>query len=341
MKKFVSVLLLVSLLTSFTGCVGETTHTATLTAMGTVMEITVFNTSKGNSAEVADDMVQCIKNLDKLWDTKEENSEISLINSAVGGTEIEVSHHTAKIIAMGIDAYEKTDCLFDIRVQPFISLWGFDTGEYGVPDKEDIRLACEIVVSSKITVSTDNNRVVKTDGTQITLGGIAKGYLGDRLLDIATSKDTCAMLSLGGNIVLCGNKPDGSMWRVGVKNPYDADTLACTFETDGNKSVVTSGGYERYFEYSGKTYHHIIDPATGYPAESDLISVTVVGNDGVACDYLSTALYIAGRKKAVEFAKQNNDFQYIFITEDNEIYVTDGLVNVEACSPYQLKSVHR
>lgn len=341
MKKFVSVLLLVSLLASFTGCGFDEPHSVTLTAMGTVMEITVFNTSGGNKTEIADEMIQCITRLDKLWDTKDENSEISKINSADGDTKIQVSTDTAKIIAKGMGAYETTEYLFDIRVQPYVSLWGFDTGEYGVPDEEDIYVTRQIVNESNITVSQDYTWVRKTTGTQITLGGIAKGYLGDELSDIAIVDETCAMLSLGGNIVLCGNKPDGSLWSVGVKNPHNTESLACTFETKGDKSIVTSGGYERYFEYLGEEYHHIIDPVTGYPAESDLLSVTVIGRDGVACDYLSTALFIAGRKKAVEFAKKNNDFDFIFITENNKMFVTDGVKSLEPSAAFEVKLIDR
>ncbi len=340
MKKIVSVLICLSLLTSFVGCGSNSTHNVTLTAMGTVMEITVFNTSKSKAKAITDEMTECINRLDELWDTKNEKSEVSLINSSEANEKIPVSYDTGKIIALALGANQSTEYFFDITVQPYMTLWGFDTGEYGVPKEEEIHYARGIVNDSRITVGTDYSWVRKTEGTEITLGGIAKGYLGNELMAIATVDDTCAMLSLGGNIVLCGNKPDGTLWSVGVKNPHNPQKLACTFETIGNKSVVTSGGYERYFEYSGETYHHIIDPVTGYPAQSDLLSVTVIGNDGTACDYLSTALFVAGRKKAVELIKKHNDLDFILVT-DKRIFVTEGIEPKDVSAEYSVKLIDR
>ena len=132
------------------------------------------------------------------------------------------------------------------------------------------------------------------------------------------------VVSLGGNIVLCGDSPNGK-WTVGVRDPEDESKLICEVKLDGNRSVVTSGAYERYFEYNGKKYHHIIDPSTGKPAETDILSVTVIGENGTECDALSTALFVFGYEKAVDFSKKTNSFGFIIIKNDRSVYVSDNI----------------
>ena len=147
------------------------------------------------------------------------------------------------------------------------------------------------------------------------------------ILEIAKENGICGIVSLGGNIVLCGENEEKGFWSVGVKDPDNSSEIVCSFECGGNLSVVTSGAYERYFEIEGKAYHHIIDPETGKPAESDLKSVTVIGENGALCDAYSTSLFVMGKNKAVEFIKENNDFEYVLITADNEIICSDGVKN--------------
>lgn len=340
MKKIISVLLCVVTVLQLSSCVSvkETQATKTITAMSTVMQITVFNTSKGTVEEVAEKMLLRIKEIEKLFDSNSPDSDTTRINSRI--TEITVDDETCKLIKTAEKASEVTDGAFDITVMPVLRLWGFNDGNYGVADSQDIAAFLDDVNYKDISVK--GNTITKKADTQISLGGIAKGYLGDELLKISEEYGATALLSLGGNIVLCGNKSDDEKWNVGIKNPNDTENIACSFKCDGDKSVVTSGGYERYFEYGSEIYHHIIDPATGYPAESDLISVTVVGENGAFCDAFSTALFVMGKEKAVAFAKEHNDYEYILITVDNEILVTDGIadLNVKDTS-FSVKSIQQ
>ena len=161
---------------------------------------------------------------------------------------------------------------------------------------------------------------------KIDFGGIAKGYTSSRIMQIYKKCGvTSGLVSLGGNVQLLGAKPDGSAWKVAVESPdEDGNYLGILQAKD--KAVITSGGYERYFEKNGKKYHHIIDPATGYPAENGLVSVTIVSSDGTLADGLSTSLFIMGEEKAAEFWKaHSNEFEAIFATDDGTIYVTEGL----------------
>ena len=342
MKRVVSILLCVALLTGLCACKSNEYDTLELTAMNTVMQITVFNNSETDSAEILKEMEECIRHMDSLMNVNDEDSDISKINLASSGDTVKVDADTARILQDALEAYEYTDGLFDIRLQPVISLWGFDNGKYGVPEDEAVRDALNSISEGGYTVDLTNNTVTLNGNTELVLGGIAKGYLGDALLRMANEKGVSALINLGGNIVLCGEKPDGSPWSVGIKNPLDTENIACTFECEGNRSVVTSGAYERYFEYGGKTYHHIIDPATGYPADSDLLSVSVIGAEGTVCDCLSTALFVAGKEKAIELIKEFDSYEFILITEDNEIFYTDGLANMELSDDgFTLREIQR
>ncbi len=346
MKKIISVLLCVAAVLQLSACSQVKNNkeaTGTITAMNTVMQITVFNTSKGTNEDVLEKMKERIYELSDLFDANLQGSDVYRINNSDGdeSKRISVSDDTINVLEAAIGAYHSTDNLFDIKLMPVISLWGFDNGKYGVPKNSELEKAVALVDKSRIYVYETENAVSKTKGTKLSLGGIAKGYLGDELLKIADEYGATALLSLGGNVVLCGDKSENELWSVGIKNPTATDDVALSFKCKGNNSVVTSGGYERFFEYNGKTYHHIIDPETGRPADSDLLSVTVVGENGTLCDAYSTALFVMGKEKAVEFAKENNDFEFVFITDNKEIFLTDGVSEPKNQSDYKIKSIER
>lgn len=177
-------------------------------------------------------------------------------------------------------------------------------------------------------VEADNaGRVTLGENQQIDLGGIAKGYTGQKLTELFKSYDiSSALVSLGGNIQAIGTKTDGSSWKVGIRDPKGGQQDYIGVLSVKDEAVVTSGGYERYFEENGKTYIHIIDPRTGFPVEGDLLSVTIVSEDGTLADGMSTALYIMGYEKACQFWRQHqNEFNVILITQDGRIHVSDRL----------------
>ena len=322
MKKAVALLMCAVILTGLCSCAAPQEQTTNLTAMNTLMQIRVFS-SLCDGTEAVTLLENEIRRLENLFDANASESDVYRINSCE--KECEISRDTAEIIKISKAAFEKTDGAFDITVMPVLRLWGFDNGNYGVPKKKNLKSALALVGSDRIAL--DGTTLKKEKGTQISLGGVAKGYLGDRLLEIAKENGICGIVSLGGNIVLCGENEEKGFWSVGVKDPDNNSEIVCSFECGGNLSVVTSGAYERYFEFEGKAYHHIIDPETGKPAESDLKSVTVIGKNGALCDAYSTSLFVMGKNKAVEFIKENNDFEYVLITADNEIICSDGVKN--------------
>ena len=287
-----------------------------LFAMDTYMEFTAYG--RGGQQAAAKE----VQRLDALLSAQNEESQVYALNQRGS---LEVSDDLAEIIQRGKEIFQETDGLFDDTIYPLMELWGFPTGEYHVPSGEEIENLLPDVDGGTVEIS--GNTVTLGEGQQIDLGGIAKGYTGEKLTEIFQGYGvSSAMVSLGGNIQAIGTKPDGSSWRVGIRDPKGSQQDYAGVLQVQNEAVVTSGGYERYFEEDGRTYIHIIDPRTGYPVENDLLSVTIVSPDGTLADGLSTALYIMGYDKAVQFWEQHQDeFDVILITADEQIHVSKKL----------------
>ena len=292
-----------------------------LFSMDTYMELTAYGR---NSQQAVEKAAEEIQRLDALLSAQNEESQVYALNQS---GELQVSDELAEIINRGKEIFQETDGLFDDTVYPLVKLWGFPSGKYYVPSQNEIQQLLPSVDGQKVQIS--GSLVTLGKGQQIDLGGIAKGYTGEKLIEIFKEYGiSSALVSLGGNIQAIGKKPDGSSWRVGIRDPKggQADYIGVIQVQD--EAVVTSGGYERYFQENGKTYIHIIDPRTGYPVENDLLSVTIVSGDGTLADGLSTALYIMGYEEAVSFWQQHQDeFDVILITDDGQIHVSEKLQN--------------
>lgn len=292
-------------------------------AMDTYMTLTAY----GDNAENALDKAEAeIERLDNLLSTGDGNSEIYALNQNGTGT---ISEDTETLLNESEKLYTDTEGVFDITIYPIMDAWGFTTQNYRIPSDEELKGLLENVNASKIQYDKASKKVALPAGVKIDFGGIAKGYTSSRIMDIYKKCGvTSGMVSLGGNVQLLGAKPDGSFWRVAVQSPDDTNDYLGVLEAE-DKAVITSGGYERHFEENGKIYHHIIDPATGYPAENGLKSVTIVSDDGTLADGLSTSLFIMGKDKACDFWKEHSDkFDMILMTDDNELYVSEGIADV-------------
>ena len=224
-----------------------------------------------------------------------------------------------------LEMCRRTNGALDISIYPIVKAWGFTTGSYQVPDEETIQTLLTKVDYTQIQYDEASGNVTISEGMTIDLGSIAKGYAGE--LAARTLRDkgvTSALLNLGGNVQTIGSKPDGSAWIIGIKDPKNPDTAMMGLSVT-DQAIVTSGGYERYFEQDGHTYWHIMDPATGHPAKSGLLSVTVVGDKGGICDALSTSLFVMGLDKAYDLWAESDDFEAVFVATDGTVYITDGL----------------
>lgn len=288
-------------------------------AMDTYMSVSVYG---GNASEAAEKVSQKVKELDLLWSVTNESSEISEINNS-GGKMTEVSSETAEILKKALEISEFTNGALDCTIYPVLSEWGFTNGNHKIPESGKISELLAGVGYEKISLNGSSVTVPK--GTEIDLGAIGKGQASEIAAEILKENGvTSALLDLGGNIRTIGVKPDGTLWKLGLRSPFAKDSFGIL--EIGECAVVTSGGYERYFiGDDGKTYCHILDPKTGRPAESGLASVTIVGNDGALCDGLSTAMYVLGAEKAAELWKQRNDFEMILVSDDRKVLVTEGL----------------
>ena len=288
-------------------------------AMDTYMTLTAY----GDRAEEAVDAGEKeIRRIEELVSTGIETSEVSRFNEQ---GEADISEDTEYLLDRSLELYRDTDGIFDITIYPVMKAWGFTDQNFRVPEEEELDALLTSVGADELTVS-DGHVSAGKPGMQIDFGGIAKGYTSGRIMDLFRQNDIKhAVISLGGNVQTLNDKPDGSAWRVAVEDPKDTSVYIGIVEVK-NKAVITSGGYERYFEEDGQTYHHIIDPASGCPANSGLTSVTIVSEDGTLADGLSTSLFIMGKEKATEYWRAHSDtFDMILVEEDGTVSVSEGI----------------
>ena len=293
--------------------------TRQLFAMDTVMSFSAYGK---NSEQAVDAAVKEVQRLDDLLSTGNPDSEVSVINTEGSGT---LSEDTKEILTEAMEIYKDTDGLFDVTIYPLMQLWGFPTQEYHVPTESELQEALAKVDASQIVI--DGDQVTLGTGQQMDLGGIAKGYTSARIMEIYREYGiTSGMVSLGGNVQTLGTKPDGKDWKIGIQNPDGQQGSLLAALPVENKAVITSGGYERYFEEDGNTYIHILNPKTGYPADSGLVSVSIISENGMLADALSTSLYLMGEEKAAEYWRAHADaFDMILEDMDGILYVTEGI----------------
>lgn len=315
------IIILLSLCLLLTACTDSAPkeYTYDFFAMDTFMSLTAY----GDNAE------KCVKaaaariaELTLKLSVTDENSEISAINRA--GT-AEVSGETAELISFALDIADKTDGALDPTVYPVLRAWGFTTDENRVPAPEEITALLENIGHERVQIN--GNTVSLDKEMMLDLGAVAKGYAGDETERILRENGiNSALINLGGNIQLISSKPDGSDWRLGVKSPIGDGNIGVL--TISDCAVVTSGAYERCFTAEdGTVYGHIIDPASGYPADNGLLSVTIVADKGTLCDALSTALFVMGEERALDFWRQNKNFDVILITNNAEVLITEGIAD--------------
>ena len=295
-----------------------------LLAMDTVMRVTAY----GKHREAAELAREKITALEALLSVTNESSEIYAANHAQGAP-VELSPDTAALLSRALELCDSTGGVLDVTIYPVVRAWGFTTDRFRVPGAEELSALLERVDYKQVAL--DGNTLTLPEGVELDLGAVAKGYTGDCVAALLRGEGVeSALLELGGNIQAVGSKPGGSPWRVAVTDP-NGGGFAGVVEIV-NKAVVTSGGYERYFEQDGETYWHIIDPATGRPARSGLLSVTIIAEEGVKCDALSTALFVMGPEKAADYWRENGGFDCILLSDDGRIILTEGIE--DSFTPY-------
>ena len=285
-------------------------------AMDTVMQLRAY----GPAAEDALAQAEAeMYRLEGVLSCRDEQAALARLNETGGGT---AGEETAALLQTALTLCEKTDGAYDPALGALSQAWGFSTGAYCVPEQDALAEAMQR--SGAAHAALGGCTVTLDGGAQLDLGGIAKGYAAGRVRAILQEAGvTSAIVSLGGNVAAVGKKPDGSAWTVGLQDPDRPESYFGTVSIEA-ACVVTSGAYQRYFEENGVRYHHILDPKTGYPAESGLISVTIVCEKGWLSDGLSTACFVLGYEDSLPLL-ETYQAEAVFVTEDKEVIVTDGL----------------
>lgn len=292
---------------------------SSLFAMNTYMTFTAYGKDAQGALQEAE---ECIRQVEGLWSVTDENSEIYRANHS-GGQPVTVSEETAKLISFALEMAQRTGGALDPTIYPVLTAWGFTTDSKQVPSPQQITQLLEQVGYDRIQLN--GTELAVPDGMELDLGAVGKGYTADLVTGILRRYGiTSALISLGGNIQAIGSRPDGSDWRLGVRAPWESGNLGVLTVSDA--AVVTSGGYENYFDDGqGNLYWHILDPSTGYPADSGLQSVTIVGKEGKMCDALSTALFVMGAEEAEAYWRENGNFEMLLVTDGGEVLITEGI----------------
>ena len=273
----------------------------TVFAMDTVMDLQIHG---ADCEAAATELTALINELETTWSVTREDSLIHQLDTA------QLTDGQTELFYRVRALQTRTNNFFDPTLQKVCAAWGMYTKSYRLPSLEELHLAMT--------------------REEWDLGAAMKGYCGEQAVALMDTMDIeYAILDLGGNIQTYKQKPDGTPWKIGIQNPDGGDPLGVLSVT-GTMAIVTSGDYQRSFELDGKRYHHIIDPRTGYPAESGLRSVTVISSSGLTADCLSTALFVMGLDSGSDFWRESNDFEAVFVTTDGTIYATAG-VSLSGC----------
>ena len=295
--------------------------------LNTAVTVTIYDSQDRNL--LTECMNLCDK-YEKIFSRTASDSELYKLNrrqlTPVNGTDhtYQVSDSLAELIQKGLYYSDLSDGAFDIAIEPLTSLWDFTAEDPQVPDDSLIQAALPKCDYHNISVDRVKNEItLNTDDTAIELGAIAKGYIADRLKDYLVSRNVkSAIINLGGNVLCIGEKPDNSAFKIGIQKPFAdrSETIAVMDIRD--KSVVSSGIYERCFEQDGTLYHHLLNPETGYPYDNGLIAVTIISNKSVDGDALSTTCFALGLENGMKLAESLDDVQAFFVTSDYEIHYT-------------------
>lgn len=295
--------------------------TTSFEAMNTFMTLQTY----GRKAEKANKSVEeRIIQIENNISTTNPASDIYKLNHSHQKS-LNTKDETFNLVDYALNFANTCDGTLNISLYPIIKAWGFTTGEYVVPSQELIDQLLKNTDYTKIKLSAESHNISLTPKMELDLGAIGKGYAGDEAIKILRSYGVkSALLDLGGNIQTIGVKPDGSEWTIGIKNPWGGPAVMGL--KINNQAVVTSGGYERFFtDENGKKYIHIFNSETGYPVENEIASTTIVCENGLYADALSTTMFAMGTEKAINYWRNHQDFEIIILTNNQNVYYTKGL----------------
>ena len=324
MKKILCFIVITVLsLSSMTACEKYTSESSkTDFAFDTIVTVSFFSEDGQSADQAVSACFERIKELELIFSATDLNSELYKLNASAYNNPVTASDELFGCIKKTLEYRQMTDNSLDISIGGLIELWGVGTDKAAVPERTKIDdllgVSCENIV-----LDAENQTVKFTDSrVKINLGAVAKGYAAGELLKIAEKYEVYGIIDLGGSITVVGSKPDGA-FTVGITDPFDTEQLIGTVEF-ADRTVSTSGDYQRYFTENNIQYHHILDRTTGYPAESDITGVTVICAEPLLADFLSTTVFIMGSEKGLELMNQVDGAEAIIVKTDGEILLSDG-----------------
>lgn len=294
--------------------------------MDTIINLKIYDKTDEKILDLAMDRLREIEN---RMSATVENSDISQVNMNAGIKPVQVHDDVYYVLETAKHYATLSDGAYEPTIGPLVNLWNINDEERdrdSIPSNDEIEKMLELVNYNDLELMDDNYVYLKREGMKLDLGGIVKGYAADEVKRIfAENGIKSAIIDLGGNIYVMGDKGNGEPWKIGVTNPFEPSGRFTGLLELTERSIVTSGDYERYFTYQGKRYHHILDSETGYPADSDVSGVSIISERGIDGDALSTTLFILGVDKGLEFIEDMDGIEAIFITRDKKVIVSDGL----------------
>lgn len=293
--------------------------------LGTVVEITIYDQQDESIIDKAFARITEIE--DKMTINNAETSEIIALNEASGKNEVKLSPDTFYVVEKGKEYYDISGGKFDITIGSVVKLWNIGTEYAAIPDKDVLAKAVERVDNNKLSLNKEKLTAKLEDADmKVDLGAIAKGYAADEVARILKENNVKhAIINLGGNVLTIGGNPNGNPWKIGIQDPFNPRGEFLGIMPVKDKTVVTSGTYERYFEENGKKYHHILDPRTGYPTENNLYSVSIITDKSIDGDGLSTTTLLLGVEEGMKMIERLENVEAIFVTSDKQVYVSSGL----------------
>jgi thiamine biosynthesis lipoprotein len=294
--------------------------------IGTYITISIYD-EKEVPSTVFDEIFYTIYDFEKMMSKNIEMTNVDQINDSAGVSPVEVPEVLYDLIDLSINYGEMSNGLFDISIGPVVNLWGIGTDDAAIPDDDELKAAMEKVDYRKIELDPEKNTVfLPEEGMVLDLGAVAKGYIADEVKKVIQKNGyESAIINLGGNVLTVGLKPNSDHWSVGVRDPQsEMGGLVGILNLEDN-AIVSSGVYERFFMKDNVRYHHLINPDTGYPEQSNLLSISIVTGASVDGDALSTAGFLMGFEKGYDFIESLEGVDAMFVLDDGSIYMTSGI----------------
>lgn len=331
-KKLISMSLL-AVVFLFSGCgnnAKKVTNDAPISRsnfyLGTYCKVTIYDKS---DESILDKAFNRIEEFDKMLSINKENTEVDNINDKSGIEKVKVNDDIFKLIDKSLNYSKLTGGAFDTSIGPIVKLWNIGLDSARVPSKEEVTKALPLVGYKNVELNANEKTVyLKEKGMALDFGAIAKGYIADEVVEVLKDNGVKkAIVDLGGNIYALGSNKEDKPWKIGIQDPDLERNNIIGYMYSSNKSVVTSGIYERFFEKDGVKYHHILSPFNGYPFNNEIMGVTIVSDLSIDGDALSTSTFSLGLNEGIKFINSIPNVDAIFITKDHKIYLTDGIRN--------------